>query len=144
MRLLRGLGGALLWVVASLVGLIAVVLCVTVILLPLGIPLLMVAKKMFGRAVGLMLPRALSHPVDEGGRKAKKRRKEVSSKTGKASKKGRKKSGKLADKSGKKINKADKVGKRGDKLVAELAKKGDKKARELVGAKQKSRLPWRR
>jgi hypothetical protein len=144
MRLLRGLGGALLWVVASVVALLAVVLCVTIILLPVGIPLFMLAKKMFGRAVGLMLPRTLTHPVDEGGKKASKRRKDASKKAGKASKRGRKKSGKLADKGGKKINEADKVGKRGDKKIAELAKKGDKKARELVGAKKKSRLPWRK
>jgi hypothetical protein len=144
MRLVRGLGGALLWIVASVVGLLAVVMCVTAILLPVGIPLFMVAKKMFGQSVGLLLPRAVTHPVDEGGKKAKKRRKEVSKKAGKASKRGRKKSGKLADKSGKQINKADKVGKRGDKKLAKLAKKGDAKARQLIGAKKRSRLPWRR
>src|SRR4051794_7176403 len=142
MRLLRGLGGALLWIVASLVGLVAVVLCVTVILLPLGIPLLMVAKKMFGRSVGLMLPRALSHPIDEGSKRSKKGGKQVLTKAGKASKKGRKKvdkfdksankkadkfdkrANKKLDKGGKKIKAADKAGKRGDKKVAELAKKG--------------------
>jgi hypothetical protein len=151
MRLLRGLGGALLWIVASLVGLIAVVLCVTIILLPVGIPLLMVAKKMFGRSVGLMLPRAVSHPIDEGSKRSKKERKQVSTKAGKASKKGRKKADKFdkrankkLDKGGKKIQKLDKAGKRGDKKLSKLAKKGDKKARELVGAKKKSRLPWRR
>jgi hypothetical protein len=151
MRLLRGLGGALLWVVASLVGLIAVVLCVTIILLPVGIPLLMVAKKMFGRSVGLMLPRAMSHPIDEGSKKSKQKGKQVSTKAGNASKKGRKKADKFdksankkLDKGGKKIRKLDKAGKRGDKKLAKLAKKGDKKARELVGAKKKSRLPWRR
>jgi hypothetical protein len=150
MRLLRGLGGALLWVVASLVGLVAVVLCVTVILLPLGIPLLMVAKKMFGRAVGLMLPRTVSHPIDESGKKSRKKGKQVSTKAGKASKKGRKKADKFdksankkLDKGGKKVRKLDKAGKRGDKKLAKLAKKGDNKARELVGAKKKSRLPWR-
>ena len=59
MRVLRGLSGALLWIVASVVGLLAVVLCVTVILLPVGIPLLMVAKRMFGKSVGLLLPRGV-------------------------------------------------------------------------------------
>jgi hypothetical protein len=122
----------LLWVVASVVALLAVVLCVTIILLPLGIPLLMVAKRMFGQAVGLMLPRGLTHPVDEGSKKAKK-----------GSKRGRKKAGKLADKSGKAINNADKAGKRGDKKIAELAKGGGAKVRELAGGKKKSRLPWR-
>ena len=37
MRLIRGLAGALLWLLAAVVGLLGVILCVTVILLPLGI-----------------------------------------------------------------------------------------------------------
>ena len=41
MRLLRALLGALLWIVASLVGLLGVIACVTLILLPVGIPLVM-------------------------------------------------------------------------------------------------------
>jgi hypothetical protein len=154
MRVLRGLSGALLWIVASVVGLLAVVLCVTVILLPVGIPLLMVAKRMFGKSVGLLLPRALTHPVDEGSKKMRKGRKDVSTKAGKASKAGRKKAGKvdkaadkkfekLAAKSSEKIGKADKLGKKGDKKVAELAKKSGAKAREAVGGKKRSRLPWK-
>lgn len=63
MRILRGLGGALLWLVASVVGLVAVILCVTILLLPVGLPLLRVARKMFGRSARLMLPAALAHPV---------------------------------------------------------------------------------
>jgi hypothetical protein len=78
MRVLRGLGGALLWIVGGLVGLVAVLLCVTVILLPVGLPLLRLSKTMIGNAVRLMLPRPLAHPVKETeksgkrlGRKAK-------------------------------------------------------------------------
>ena len=155
MRFLRGLGGAVLWIVASVVGLLAVVLCVTVILLPLGIPLLMMAKRMFGKSFGLLLPRALTHPVDEGSKKMSKGRKDVSAKAGKASKAGRKKAGKvdkaadkkfekLATKGGEKIGKADKLGKRGDKKAAKLAKKSGAKVREAVGGKKRSRLPWKR
>ena len=65
MRLLRGLGGALLWIAASLLGLVGAIMCVTVVLLPLGIPLLGVARRMFTSAVRLMLPRALAHPGKE-------------------------------------------------------------------------------
>jgi hypothetical protein len=155
MRVLRGLGGAVLWIVASVVGLLAVVLCVTVILLPVGIPLLLVAKRMFGKSVGLLLPRAVTHPVDEGSKKMRKSGKDVSTKAGKASKASRKKAGKvdkaadkrfekLAAKGGEKIGKADKVGKRGDKKLAKLAKEGGAKARELAGGKKRSRLPWKR
>ena len=65
MRFLRGLLGALLWIVAALLGLVGFVLCVTVILLPAGIPLLGVARRLFTRAVQLMLPRELAHPIRE-------------------------------------------------------------------------------
>jgi hypothetical protein len=62
--LARGLLGALLWIVASVVGLLGVVCCVTIILLPVGLLLLRVAGRSYRRAVALMLPRAVSHPVD--------------------------------------------------------------------------------
>jgi hypothetical protein len=73
MRLLRGLLGALLWISAALLGLVGVVLCVTVILLPLGIPLLRIAGRLLTRAVRLMLPRALAHPVGELTKTTKKK-----------------------------------------------------------------------
>ncbi len=63
MRLLRGLAGLLLWIVGGLLGLVAVILCATVILLPLGIPLLGYARRLFGASMKLMLPRAVTHPV---------------------------------------------------------------------------------
>jgi hypothetical protein len=72
MRILRGLLGALLWILAALLGLVGFVLCVTVILLPLGIPLLVVARRLLTRAVQLMLPRSLAHPIDEATKTAKK------------------------------------------------------------------------
>jgi len=81
MRLLRGLLGALLWIVAAVLGLLGFVLCVTVVLLPLGIPLLVLARRLLTRAVALMLPRSLAHPVDEitktTKKKARKLRKRV-------------------------------------------------------------------
>ena len=77
MRLLRGFGGAGLWIVASLLGLVGIVLCVTVILLPVGIPLLKIAGRLYRSAVQLMLPRALAHPVNEVGKAAKKRNRKI-------------------------------------------------------------------
>ena len=64
MRLLRGLAGTLLWIVAAVLGLVAAILCVTIILLPVGLPLLGYAGRLFALSMTLMLPRALSHPVD--------------------------------------------------------------------------------
>ena len=72
MRLLRGTIGAVLWIVAALIGLVGLVLCVTVILLPVGIPLLGIAGKLLTRAVRLMLPRAMAHPVNEVTKSMKK------------------------------------------------------------------------
>jgi len=72
MRFSRGLLGALLWILASVVGLLAVVLCATIILLPVGVPLLLVARKMFGRSLALLLPRGVSHPVEEGSKTLRK------------------------------------------------------------------------
>jgi hypothetical protein len=82
-RLLRGVAGALLWIVAAVVGLVGALLCVTVVLLPVGIPLLFLARKMFTTSVQLLMPKKLAHPVqaakdsvkDTGGDVSKKLRK---------------------------------------------------------------------
>lgn len=69
MRLLRGICGALLWIAAGLIGLVGVVLCLTAILLPLGVPLLGLSGRLLTRAVRLMLPPTLAHPVKEHRRR---------------------------------------------------------------------------
>jgi hypothetical protein len=79
MRLIRGVGGAGLWIVASLLGLVGVILCVTIILLPVGIPLVRTAGRLYRNAMQLMLPRALAHPVNELGKAAKKRDRKIRS-----------------------------------------------------------------
>lgn len=66
------LAGAVLALLAFLLGLIAVILCVTVILLPVGLPLLAYASRVFALALKLMLPRAVSHPVRTVERTARK------------------------------------------------------------------------
>jgi hypothetical protein len=65
MRILRGIAGAFLWILAVVLGLVAVVLCITVILLPAGLPLLGVSRRVFGMAVRLMLPLEMAHPVKQ-------------------------------------------------------------------------------
>ena len=77
MRLLRGLGGAVLWILASLLGLVGVLLCVTVILLPVGLPLVRLAGQLFTRSLRLMLPRALAHPVNEVAKAVEKKDRKI-------------------------------------------------------------------
>ena len=75
MQILRGLAGALLWVLATVLGLVAVLLCVTIILLPLGLPLLNLARQLFTNGVQLMLPRAVAHPVKTAQKSSQKKTK---------------------------------------------------------------------
>ena len=77
MRLLRGLGGAVLWILAALLGLVGVLLCVTVILLPVGLPLVKLAGRLFAQSLQLMLPRALAHPVSEIAKAAEKKDRKI-------------------------------------------------------------------
>jgi hypothetical protein len=92
MRFPRAALGALTWVLAAVVGLLGALLCVTLIGLPLGIPLLRWARRMFTTAVRLMLPSHLAHPVKESksagrrrGRQAASKGKEATQKTSKTS-----------------------------------------------------------
>ena len=79
MRVLRAIPGALLWIVASLLGLVGIVLCITVILLPVGLPLVKLAGRLFKSSMQLMLPPGLAHPVKVTTKAAGKRRDEVGS-----------------------------------------------------------------
>jgi hypothetical protein len=82
MKLLRWLAAALVWILASVVGLLGGVLSVTIILLPLGLPLLWLARRLYGLAGTLVLPRAARHPVataqDKAGDVGRKARKQMS------------------------------------------------------------------
>src|SRR4051812_30101654 len=101
MKFLRALSGGLLWLGACLLGLVGAILCVTIILLPIGLPLLGLSRRLFTRAVGLMLPRPLVHPAQE----AAKRTKRKTSPTGEIAKRAGKKSPtqKLAKRTRKKL-----------------------------------------
>jgi hypothetical protein len=72
MRFLRGLLGGLLWLLACLIGLVGAIACVTLILLPIGIPLLGLARRLFGRSVRLFMPPALAHPIKEPKKRGRK------------------------------------------------------------------------
>jgi hypothetical protein len=87
MRILRWLGAGLVATVGGLLGLVGVVLSVTVILLPLGIPVIMLARRMFGLATSMVVPRAVRHPVSELDRRGSKAGKQARSATGDTAKK---------------------------------------------------------
>ena len=53
----------MLWILSAVLVLVGVIACVTIILLPVGIPLLGYARRLFFFSLKLMLPRAVSHPV---------------------------------------------------------------------------------
>lgn len=71
MRILRGVVGSVLWILAAVLGLVGVLLSVTVILLPLGIPLLMLARKLFRYSMVFFVPRKVRHPAQELGKSAR-------------------------------------------------------------------------
>jgi hypothetical protein len=111
MRLLRGLAGALLWIVSALLGLVGVLLCVTIVLLPVGIPLLGYARRSFTMSLKMMLPRAVTHPVEttdkvvsEHGRRLRKNVADAAPDP----KKVRKQTGKVRKQTGKKVRRVRK------------------------------------
>jgi len=68
MKPLRWIAAGLLWILAGLLGLVGGLLCVTIILLPLGIPILMLARRLFTRSVRLVVPQPVKHPAQESGK----------------------------------------------------------------------------
>ena len=121
MRLLRALAGSVLWILSGVLGLVGVLLCVTVVLLPLGIPLLALARRLFRYSMTFFLPRAVRHPAQELGKSARGRARDARDAVPDVtSRKARKKLGKSARKTGRRTRK-------------QVAKKG----RSLVGRKRR-------
>jgi hypothetical protein len=56
-RALRGVGALLLWLLATLLLIVAVILSATVVLLPVGLLLGLLALRLYRRGLGLILPR---------------------------------------------------------------------------------------
>jgi hypothetical protein len=67
MRALRWTGASLLVLVGGLLALVGVLLCVTVLLAPLGIPLLFLARRILRAAGDLVVPRQVRHPIEAIG-----------------------------------------------------------------------------
>ena len=63
MRALRWTAASLLGLLGGLLGLVGALLCVTLILLPLGIPILFLSRRLFKSAGQLVVPREVRHPV---------------------------------------------------------------------------------
>ena len=70
MKPLRWVAGGVVWLVAGVVASLGVLLSVTIILLPIGIPLLLLARRLFGVSARLILPKAVVHPVKEMQKRA--------------------------------------------------------------------------
>jgi hypothetical protein len=65
MKALRWSGASLLGLLGGLLGLVGVILCATLILLPLGIPVVMLARRLFKTAGQLVVPKPVRHPVEQ-------------------------------------------------------------------------------
>lgn len=63
-KALRWIAASLLGLVAGLLALVGLILCVTVLLAPLGIPLLLLARRLFRAAGDLVVPRKVRHPIE--------------------------------------------------------------------------------
>ncbi|MBO9520825.1 MAG: hypothetical protein J7518_04730 [Nocardioidaceae bacterium] len=72
MRALNILLGSLLWIVAGLVLLLGAVLSITIVLLPVGIPLFLLGQWLMRMAMALLVPRAVRHPLEAGRKKGSK------------------------------------------------------------------------
>jgi hypothetical protein len=57
MRALRGAASIVVWLLATVLLVVSLVLCITLILLPLGVPLMLFAFRLYGYGVQLMMPR---------------------------------------------------------------------------------------
>lgn len=103
MRILRALVGSVLWILAGVLGLLGVLLSVTVVLLPLGIPLLFLARKVFRYSMVFFVPRKARHPVQELGKSVRSGAGSAASNLpdSKRARKAAKKTGKKARKKGK-------------------------------------------
>jgi hypothetical protein len=80
----------LTWLLAIVLGLVGVILCVTIILIPLGIVVLRFAKSLLGTSMRLFLPRAVTHPLQELDKSGRTTARRTKAAVGDAGKKGRK------------------------------------------------------
>lgn len=81
MKPLRLALGGLVWLVAGLLGAVGLLLSVTIILLPLGIPVLMLSRRLFSLAGVIVLPRRVRHPVKEARKQTREKGSEALART---------------------------------------------------------------
>ncbi|GAB7005557.1 hypothetical protein JCM18899A_30300 [Nocardioides sp. AN3] len=106
MKALRWLGASLLSLVGGLLGLVGALLCVTIILAPLGIPILFLARRLFRTAGDLVIPRKVRHPLEALSDAASDSTSDVTKTVGKKGKAARKQSKRATRKVTKKAKKA--------------------------------------
>lgn len=128
MKPLRWLGASLIGLVAGVLGLVGVLLCVTVIGLPLGIPVLMLAGKLGRWAGQLVVPRKLRHPVQELEGAASDAAGEVGSRTGDLADTATSSASKSLSKADKRLRRVTKKG----SGVAAAVQKAPKRAKHRV------------
>ena len=130
MKALRWTAASVVWLLGGLLGLLGAILCVTLILAPLGIPLLFLARRLFKTAGQLVVPRAVRHPIDTLGQRASDAGDDARKRGGKVGKQAGKKAGKATDRAGKKAGQAsERAGKK--------AGKAGKKVRKNTGSASK-------
>ena len=117
-RILRGIGAAVVWLLATVVMIVAAVLCITLVLLPLGLPLMGLGLRLYGYGVQLMVPRPPE--VKRGIRKRLGLRTHgsVAGDVKRAGKRGKKSGRKLRKKAGSVVDDAGKSVGRGRKKLA--------------------------
>jgi hypothetical protein len=140
MRALRWTAASLLGLLGGVLGLVGALLCVTLILLPLGIPILFLSRKLFRTAGQLVVPREVRHPVKEA--------QERSSGSAKSARKKGRRGRKLA--AATMQSATDSVRKTGKKAGKKAGKKGTAKgAKNILAdaastAREKAPVPGRR
>ena len=72
MRFARGVGAAGVFLLATVLMIVSLVCCVTAVLLPLGIPLALLAMRLYGKGTKMLLPR--QQEVQRGLRRLWRRR----------------------------------------------------------------------
>jgi hypothetical protein len=74
MRVLRGIGALVVWLLATVLLIVAAVLCITLILVPLGVPLMALALRLYGYGV---LRKKAGGVADDAGKAAGRGRKKL-------------------------------------------------------------------
>ncbi len=135
MRVTRGFGAAGVFLLATVLMIVSLVCCVTVVLLPLGIPLALFAMRLYGKGTKMLLPRP--QEVQRGlGKLWRRKTKKVRKDTAGEVKGARKKFRKARDNAGDELKGARKSFRKARRNAGnelEGATKGARKVRKNAG-----------